>query len=134
VPAAFQALTRGKIYEYHGLHSRHPVIDAGDDAMHWFDFFMWLWIASFVLIPLMFWCAQVLDLMSRPDSDFPGRNDKVLWALFLLFANFIGAVLYWYWKRLVIESVDRDRRLAEMKANSLRELGRGGASPDAPLA
>jgi hypothetical protein len=58
----------------------------------------------------------------------------VLWALFLLFANFIGAVLYWYWKRLVIESVDRDRRLAEMKANSLRELGRGGASPDAPLA
>jgi hypothetical protein len=98
------------------------------------DFFIWLWIASFLLIPLLFWCFQVLDLMSRPDSDFPGRHDKVLWAMFLLFASFVGAVLYWYWKRLVAESAERDRRLAEMKINSLRELERLAASPDTPLA
>jgi hypothetical protein len=30
------------------------------------------------------WCNEFVFLMSRPDEDFPGRNDKVIWAIALL--------------------------------------------------
>jgi hypothetical protein len=95
--------------------------------MHGIDSALLFWLFTFALIPL-------LDLMSRPESFFPGRHDKLVWGFFLLFMNLLGAILYWHWKRIVADEAARDMKLQEMKEASLAKMRPSGASPDAPLA
>lgn len=60
---------------------------------------------SVVVIPLLllaaagiFWLVQLIDLLRRSDDEFQGRNDKVIWALVLIFLNFIGGLIYFFCK------------------------------------
>lgn len=57
-------------------------------------------VLCIVAIPL--WVHQFVQLMLLGDSDFPGRNDKILWAAMFI-CSFIGAPLaFLYWKMAYI--------------------------------
>jgi hypothetical protein len=47
------------------------------------------------LILLLFWIVQFTSLMGMSDDEFVGHNDKLIWALAMLFGGFIGAFLFW---------------------------------------
>ena len=57
----------------------------------------------FVLISLLifaamigcfvFWILMLIDAIKR---DFPKDDDKLLWVLVLIFAGFIGAIIYYF--------------------------------------
>lgn len=65
----------------------------------------WTWPFAFVggtmmLIALaagLFWLWMIVDCLQRSDRGFPskGANDKLIWVLVLIFANFLGAILYY---------------------------------------
>lgn len=46
----------------------------------------------------VFWACQLYDLMRRKDDEFPGRYDKALWVVILLFVPVIGVILYFIWQ------------------------------------
>ncbi len=37
--------------------------------------------------------------MNCKDTVFPGRYDKLIWALALISLNVMGAILFWFWKQ-----------------------------------
>jgi hypothetical protein len=47
---------------------------------------------------IAFWIKQFNDLMSIPDERFPGRHDKVIWAVVLIVMNVVGALTFWFFK------------------------------------
>ena len=47
------------------------------------------------IILFVFWCIQFATLMGMSDDEFVGHNDKLIWALAMLFGGFIGAFLFW---------------------------------------
>jgi hypothetical protein len=48
-----------------------------------------------ILSALIFWLRQLIDVMQRSDDDFPGRNDKLIWAVVIVLGNVFGALAYW---------------------------------------
>ena len=42
---------------------------------------------------MIFWIMMLIDALRR---DFPHSNDKTLWIIILIFANWIGALLYYF--------------------------------------
>ncbi|MEO0476600.1 MAG: hypothetical protein AAF085_11620, partial [Planctomycetota bacterium] len=52
-----------------------------------------------IIFALIFWIIQFVGLMSMPDAAFPGRFDKPIWATTLILLNFVGALLFWFWKQ-----------------------------------
>ncbi|ABE52722.1 PLD nuclease N-terminal domain-containing protein [Methanococcoides burtonii] len=59
-----------------------------------------LW--GIIAIATVFWIFMLCDCLQRNTEDFPskGDNEKLIWALVLIFLNFIGAVLYYYLVRM----------------------------------
>ena len=41
--------------------------------------------------------ATVIGLMRRPDADFPGRFDKILWLVVLVAVPVLGAIAYGFY-------------------------------------
>jgi hypothetical protein len=57
----------------------------------WFLFFIFvvgIGIASFV-----FWIMMLIDVVQRK---FPEENDKIIWVLVVIFAQIIGALIYYF--------------------------------------
>jgi prolipoprotein diacylglyceryltransferase len=46
------------------------------------------------LVFFVVWIWMLIDCLSR--KDYPGENDKLLWALVIVFAGIIGAGLYYF--------------------------------------
>ncbi len=46
-----------------------------------------------------FWCRQFIDLMLMPDSDFPGKYDKILWVLAFCALFFLTPFAFVFWKQ-----------------------------------
>lgn len=61
-------------------------------APMWSFFFalMGIWIAVFVAV-FIFWLWMLIDLLQRKKMD-----DKLIWALILIFLNILGAILYYF--------------------------------------
>jgi hypothetical protein len=51
-------------------------------------------VALLATVALVFCFVQFVDLMRRRDDEFPGRFDKLVWALAIVFTNVFGAVAY----------------------------------------
>jgi len=51
---------------------------------------MGIWIAVFVAA-FIFWLWMLIDLLQRKKMD-----DKLIWALILIFLNILGAILYYF--------------------------------------
>ena len=54
-----------------------------------------IWFAAFFLgiAGTIFWIVMLVDLLKR---DFKKENDKIVWVLILLFAQSIGALIYFF--------------------------------------
>ena len=55
---------------------------------------------AFVLVAalvIIFWLWMFIDCVQRQDNKFPakGKNDKVVWAVTLLWLTILGALLYY---------------------------------------
>ena len=61
--------------------------------------------AIIVLAIFGFLIGMFIDCLQRPREKFPssGESDKLIWCLAIFFANFIGAVMYYF---LVYRKVD----------------------------
>ena len=46
---------------------------------------------------MVFWCHQFVMLMLLSDSDFPGKNDKPVWALAFFLAFFLAPFAFVIW-------------------------------------
>jgi hypothetical protein len=55
-----------------------------------------------MLMSLVLWVLMLIDLINR---DFPKKDDKILWALLLLFTQSIGALLYYF----LVKSKDKKK-------------------------
>jgi len=46
---------------------------------------------------LLFYLSMLVDCLRMPDNKFPakGKNDKLIWAITILWLSLIGAILYW---------------------------------------
>ena len=47
---------------------------------------------------VIFWITEFLSLMNTKDEEFAGRYDKPIWAVILLLASVLGALMFWLWK------------------------------------
>jgi uncharacterized membrane protein len=60
-------------------------------------------LVLFVLLAgIVFWLTQLIDVMQRRDDEFPGRYDKIIWALVIVLGNIFGAFAYWIAKPIRI--------------------------------
>ena len=50
-----------------------------------------IFITVFGLATIILWLIAMIDILR---SEFRGQNDKLIWVLIVLFAPFIGAILY----------------------------------------
>ena len=57
----------------------------------------------------LFWITQLVNLMGRKDSSFPGKYDKIIWAAIFLMANVLGAFVY-----LIIRMKEDAKQLTEI--------------------
>jgi len=69
-------------------------------------------IFLFGLIAFLFWLSQLWLVVKMQDSDFPGRNDKLIWFLLVFFGFILGAFLFMVWR---IEHANIKIREAEKK-------------------
>ena len=60
----------------------------------------WVGIILLAIAGTVFWILMLLDIVNRK---FPKKDDKLLWAVILLFAQVVGAVLYY----LIVKSKDK---------------------------
>jgi len=73
--------------------------------------FFWIFYCFAILIGLVFfviWLWALVDCLSRKDYD--SENEKLLWALVILFAGIIGAAIYYF---LVKRKKDMEKKTAE---------------------
>ena len=56
-------------------------------------FFMMIFLVAFFVLYIVFWIWMLADCLGRK---FKGENEKLLWALVILFGNIIGASLYYF--------------------------------------
>jgi len=54
---------------------------------------IWLFVIALSVGAFVFWIIALVDCVRR---DFPGPNDKIVWVLVIVFAHFLGAVIYWF--------------------------------------
>lgn len=55
-------------------------------------------ILALAVAAFLFWLYELWAVATMSDSDFPGRNDKLIWVIIVLFASVIGAVLFVLWQ------------------------------------
>ena len=48
-------------------------------------------VSIFILLPSIFWIIALIDILK---SDFRDTNDKIIWALVVIFLPVIGSILY----------------------------------------
>ena len=84
-------------------------------------------IVILMLLALIVWIVQLINLMRMSDDAFPGRFDKPLWVAILLFTFVLGATVFWFWKRDV-----KVYRELEAAADKLRRMRQNGQSSDKP--
>lgn len=53
-------------------------------------------ILPFVILGFVFWLWMLIDCLKRPDNKFAigGNYAKLIWILVIIFAGFIGALIY----------------------------------------
>lgn len=67
--------------------------------MNWSRIVEPLIAVSLLVIPVVIvWGLSVADLMSRSDDEFPGRSDKLAWAILLAITGIFGTIV-WLCKR-----------------------------------
>ena len=59
---------------------------------------MQITIFIFGLIAFLFWLSQLWLVVKMHDSDFPDRNDKLMWFLLVFFGFILGALLFMVWR------------------------------------
>jgi len=62
-----------------------------------------LLIVAFLLGASVFWVFMIIDCATKEPT---GGNDKLVWILIIIFAHWIGALIYYF--------VRRPRRVAEV--------------------
>jgi len=55
-------------------------------------------LIAFVLM-ILAWVREFVFLMRQADDVFPGRNDKLIWALLLIVLPPVGALAFWSFRR-----------------------------------
>ncbi|PIN77998.1 hypothetical protein COV15_00650 [Candidatus Woesearchaeota archaeon CG10_big_fil_rev_8_21_14_0_10_34_12] len=56
--------------------------------------FMFVFVLLAVAIAVfVFWIVMLVDALQRR---FKGKNEKLLWVLVLIFASWIGAIIYYF--------------------------------------
>ena len=66
-------------------------------------------IIFIIIIAEIFWFIQFLHLMTRKDSYFLGRYDKLCWVAIFIFLNCIGAFVY-----MILKPFNRETKTEEI--------------------
>lgn len=56
-------------------------------------------LLSLGLAMVVCWGREFLLLMQIPDNVFPGRFDKLVWALAIVFVPFLGVPTFWFFRK-----------------------------------
>lgn len=56
------------------------------------------WTITFIVLFLLFWSYQLVQLMLMPDEDFPGRFDKVTWGAIFILAMPLAPFVFLFWR------------------------------------
>jgi len=59
---------------------------------------LYTFISIIGLIAFLFWLSQLWLVVKMHDSDFPDRNDKLMWFILVFFGSILGAVLFMIWR------------------------------------
>ena len=86
---------------------------------------MWILVGFIILVSVVFWILQFWSVLLMRDEDFPGKNDKIMWALIVFFGSAVGAILFaiWRWEHEHNRQSERNLRNA-MRNVSDQEIGR----------
>ena len=68
-----------------------------------------LLICGTALVLLIMWLDAFVSMMAMRDDEFPGRHDKLCWALAFIFLTFVGAIAFYLWRKVMY---DPSRRTA----------------------
>ena len=63
------------------------------------------------LVAAVFWFLTLCSVLSASDEEFPGRNDKLMWAIIVFFGSVLGAILFFFWKWEYQRSLESARKL-----------------------
>lgn len=56
------------------------------------------WTIACIVLFLLFWGYQFVQLMLMPDDDFPGRFDKVTWGVVFVLAIPLAPFVFLFWR------------------------------------
>lgn len=62
-----------------------------------------LLLTVLILGYLYLWITQFVQLMVFSDSDFPGRNDKILWVIIYIVFSPLAPFLFMWWKSVSMQ-------------------------------
>jgi hypothetical protein len=60
------------------------------------DSLVFLFFGALALVGFVFWLWMLVDCATKESNE---GNTKVVWILIILFANLVGAVVYWLVRR-----------------------------------
>jgi hypothetical protein len=75
--------------------------------MHFLAAGLVLLFVGIALLLALAWFEDVVWLMQQPDSVFPGRYDKVIWAALLIFLPPFGMLALWSCRRKTQEATTK---------------------------
>ena len=58
--------------------------------------FLWLLMVAAIL---MFWIAELREVITMKDSQFEGHNDKLIWFVLVFFGSVFGAFAFYLWNK-----------------------------------
>ena len=79
-------------------------------------FSFWLLFMGLFVIGFILWILMLIDCLKR---EFPHENDKVMWILVLVLANWLGAVIYYFMVKRQdrVKKVDKDNKVKKQESN-----------------
>jgi hypothetical protein len=73
-------------------------------------------VALMVIIAIaIIWCYQFIELMLLSETDFPGKHDKILWALAFLALPPLTPFAFRFWMRVYLVVRDAEKNMDEKK-------------------
>jgi hypothetical protein len=71
------------------------------------------WIITVLVVFVLIWAYQFIQLMLMSDEEFPGRSDKITWSLVFVIMMPLAPFVFLFWRGAYKEKVRRRNSVVE---------------------
>jgi|GEM_PF-3246597 len=78
-------------------------------------------IILLAVLAVLFWIHELWKLLLMKDDEFDGRNDKLIWFIFVFFGSLLGALLFCLWRISRTTNAERSGRTEKFLRQTMTE-------------